>query len=130
MQLSDLISYSFASLLQDLKGHLGLLTQHLLCTFSDLKTVADVMEDRRGSMISLSRIWWKLLEEEITALKLVMSNSFVLQNLVAEVDNLCLKAEEEKWKVEEKHKQGHDALIMTLLVFMALVKARMRYYRC
>jgi hypothetical protein len=36
---------------------------------------------------------------------------------VAEVDNLCLKAEEEKWKVEEKHKQGHDALIMTLLVF-------------
>jgi hypothetical protein len=92
--------------------------------------VADVMEDRRGSMISLSRIWWKLLEEEITALKLVMSNSFVLQNLVAEVDNLCLKAEEEKWKVEEKHKQGHDALIMTLLVFMALVKARMRYYRC
>jgi hypothetical protein len=41
----------------------------------------------------------------------------VLQNLVAEVDNLCLKAEEEKRKVEEKHKQGHDALIMTLLVF-------------
>jgi hypothetical protein len=116
LQLSDLISYSFASLQQDLKGHLGLLTQHL-SKFSDLKTVADVMEDKDRINDQPVQNLVEAVGRRNNRLEACHEHFIVLQNLVAEVDNLCLKAEEEKRKVEEKHKQGHDALIMTLLVF-------------
>ncbi len=105
----------FASLLQDLKGHLGLLTQHL-CKFSDLKTVADVMEDKDRINDQLVQNLVEAVGRRNNCLEACHEQFIMLQNLVAEVDNLCLKAEEEKRKVEENHKQGHG-LIMTFLVF-------------
>ncbi len=91
--------------LQDLRGRLGLLTEHLR-KFSDLKTVADVVEDK-------DRINDQLVQNLVAAvgrrndrLEACHERFVVLQNIVAEVDNLRVKAEEEKRKMEEKHKQG------------------------
>ncbi|CAM6063647.1 unnamed protein product [Sphagnum tenellum] len=108
--------YGWQATEQDLKGHLGLLTQHL-CKFSDLKTVADVMEDKDRINDQLVQNLMADVGRRNNCLEACHEQFIVLQYLVAEVDNLCLKAEEEKRKVEEKHKQGHDALIMALLVF-------------
>jgi hypothetical protein len=91
--------------LQDLRGRLGLLTEHLR-KFSDLKTVADVVEDK-------DRINDQLVQNLVAAvgrrndrLEACHERFVVLQNIVSEVDNLRVKAEEEKRKMEEKHKQG------------------------
>jgi len=79
--------------------------------------VADVMEDKDRINDQLVQNLVEDVGRRNNCLEACHEQFIVLQNLVAEVDNLCLEAEEEKRKVEEKHKQGHDALIMTLLVF-------------
>ncbi|CAM6042466.1 unnamed protein product [Sphagnum compactum] len=95
--------------LHDLRGRLGLLTEHLR-KFSDLKTVADVVEDK-------DRINDQLVQNLVAAvgrrndrLEACHERFVVLQNIVSEVDNLRVKAEEEKRKMEEKHKQDLEEL--------------------
>ncbi|KAH9548187.1 hypothetical protein CY35_11G075900 [Sphagnum magellanicum] len=101
--------YGWQATEQDLRGRLGLLTEHLR-KFSDLKTVADVVEDK-------DRINDQLVQNLVAAvgrrndrLEACHERFVVLQNIVSEVDNLRVKAEEEKRKMEEKHKQDLEEL--------------------
>ncbi len=75
------------------------------------------MEDKDRIDDQLVQNLVEAVERRNNRLEACHEQFIVLQNLVAVVDYLRLKAEEEKLKVEEKHKQGHDALIMALLVF-------------
>jgi hypothetical protein len=77
--------------------------------------VADVMEDKDRINDQLVQNLVEAVGRRNNRLEACHEQFIVLQNLVAEVDNLCLNAEEEKRKVEKKHKQGHDTLSIYIL---------------
>lgn len=93
------------SLLQDLAGDLGRLTGHLH-KFSDLKTVADVVEEKERLNNQLVKSLTDAVGRKNDRLEECKENFVVLTNMVKEVDVLRVKAEEDKRMMEEKHKQG------------------------
>lgn len=90
---------------QDVQANLGQLTKHLK-KYCDLKTVKQMVEEneRINKQVVVDLVRIVDLKNDLVA---ASHNQFVhLRNMVNEVDNLRMKAEEEKRLMGEKHKQG------------------------
>ena len=92
-------------LLQDLAGDLRILPEHLH-KFIDLKTVADVVEEKERRNNQLVESLIDAIVRKNDRLETCNENFVALTNMVNEVDALRVKVEEDKKMMEEKHKQG------------------------
>ncbi|KAG0564178.1 hypothetical protein KC19_8G089600 [Ceratodon purpureus] len=106
---ANLDLYGWQATEEDVQANLGQLTKHLK-KYCDLKTVKQIVEEneRINKQVVVDLVRTVDLKNDLVA---ASHNQFVhLRNMVNEVDNLRMKAEEEKRLMEEKHKQDLEEM--------------------
>lgn len=91
---------------QDLTANLGQPLSAYLKKNCDLKSLKEMVEEKERLNKQVVDDLVKTVDQKNDTLAASHHQFVVLRNMVREVDNLRVKAEEDKKQMEEQHKQG------------------------
>lgn len=92
-------------LAQDLESNLGRLAKHIK-NYCDVKTVKDMVQENERLNKQIVEDLVKIVDKKNDMVAASHTQFVTLQNMVADVEALRLKAEEEKRNMEAQHKRG------------------------
>uniref|UniRef100_A0A7I4CCJ2 Factor of DNA methylation 1-5/IDN2 domain-containing protein n=1 Tax=Physcomitrium patens TaxID=3218 RepID=A0A7I4CCJ2_PHYPA len=103
--------YGWQAAEKDLESNLGRLAKHIK-NYCDVKTVKDMVQENERLNKQIVEDLVKIVDKKNDMVAASHTQFVTLQNMVADVEALRLKAEEEKRNMEAQHKRDLEEMIL------------------